>query len=164
MLRHGDGKDLSTRSQISHFDLRHGAARNALVQCGNTARVQPARGGGDPQGVLRRLAIERRGLMIIVQISDTHLTLDTPDAGQRMRDFSLTVADINALDPAPDVIVHTGDIVHNGRQDEYAQAVATLAKARVPVFVLPGNRDDRTNLRAAFSPRGHFALGSGFIT
>jgi 3',5'-cyclic AMP phosphodiesterase CpdA len=60
--------------------------------------------------------------MIIAQISDTHLTLDTPDADQRMRDFALTVADINALDPAPDVIVHTGDIVHNGRQDEYAQA------------------------------------------
>jgi Icc protein len=101
--------------------------------------------------------------MIIAQISDTHLTLDTPDADQRMRDFALTVADINALDPAPDVIVHTGDIVHNGRQGEYARAVATLAKARVPVFVLPGNRDNRTNLRAAFSPRGYFAGASDFI-
>ena len=62
--------------------------------------------------------------MIIAQISDTHIALDTPDADQRIRDFELTIADINALDPAPDVIVHTGDIVHNGRQDEYAQAAA----------------------------------------
>ena len=62
--------------------------------------------------------------MIIAQISDTHIALDTPDADQRIRDFERTIADINALDPAPDVIVHTGDIVHNGRQDEYAQAVA----------------------------------------
>src|SRR5258708_19250158 len=90
--------------------------------------------------------------MIIAQISDTHLALDTPDANQRIRDFALTVVDINALDPAPDVIVHTGDIVHNGRQDEYAQAVATLAKARAPVYVLGGNRDNRPNFRAAFSP------------
>ena len=52
--------------------------------------------------------------MIIAQISDTHLTLDTPDADRRMYDFASTIADINALDPAPDVIVHTGDIVHNG--------------------------------------------------
>ena len=101
--------------------------------------------------------------MIIAQISDTHLTLDTPDADQKIRDFALTVADINALDPAPDVIVHTGDIVHNGREDEYAQAVATLAKVRVPVFALAGNRDNRTNLRAAFSPRGYFVRASDFI-
>jgi 3',5'-cyclic AMP phosphodiesterase CpdA len=101
--------------------------------------------------------------MIIAQISDTHIALDAPDADQRIRDFALTVADINALDPAPDVIVHTGDIVHNGRQDEYAQAVATLAKASVPVYVLAGNKDDRVNLRAAFAAGGYFARNSGFI-
>ena len=56
--------------------------------------------------------------MIIAQISDTHFALDTPDADQRIRDFDHTIADINALDPAPDVIVHSGDIVHNGRRDE----------------------------------------------
>ena len=55
-------------------------------------------------------------IMIIAQISDTHIALDSPDADQRIRDFELTIADINALDPAPDVIVHTGDIVHNGRR------------------------------------------------
>ncbi len=62
--------------------------------------------------------------MIIAQISDTHIALDTPDAERRLRDFERTIADINALDPAPDVIVHTGDIVHNGRPDEYAEAAA----------------------------------------
>jgi 3',5'-cyclic-AMP phosphodiesterase len=101
--------------------------------------------------------------MIIAQISDTHLTLDTPDANQRISDFAITIADINALDPAPDVIVHTGDIVHNGRQEEYAQAVATVAKARAPVYVLGGNRDNRSNLRAAFSASGYFAPDSSFI-
>jgi 3',5'-cyclic-AMP phosphodiesterase len=101
--------------------------------------------------------------MIIAQISDTHITLDTPDAEQRIRDFALTIADINALDPGPNVIVHTGDIAHNGRQDEYAQAVATLAKARAPVYVLAGNRDNRTNLREAFSARGYLAPDSDFV-
>ena len=101
--------------------------------------------------------------MIIAQISDTHIALDTPDADQRMRDFELTVADINALDPAPDVIVHTGDIVHNGRQDEYAQAVATLAKARAPVYVLAGNKDDRATLREAFAGRGYLSSDSDFV-
>jgi len=101
--------------------------------------------------------------MIIAQISDTHLALDTPGADQRILDFELTVTDLNALDPAPDVIVHTGDIVHNGRQDEYARAAAILAKAHAPVYVLPGNKDNRANLLAAFSPRGYLAPDSDFI-
>jgi 3',5'-cyclic AMP phosphodiesterase CpdA len=101
--------------------------------------------------------------MIIAHISDTHLALDTRDADRRMHDFASTIADINALDPAPDVIVHSGDIVHNGRRDEYAQALALLAKARAPVYVLPGNKDDRANLRAAFSAQGYLAPVSGFI-
>ncbi len=101
--------------------------------------------------------------MIIAQISDTHIALDSPDAGRRIRDFALTIADINALDPAPDVIVHTGDIVHNGRRDEYAEAVAIVAKARAPVYVLAGNKDNRANLREAFSGYGYLAPDSGFI-
>jgi 3',5'-cyclic-AMP phosphodiesterase len=101
--------------------------------------------------------------VIIAQISDTHIALDTPDADHRLRDFELTVADINALDPSPDVIVHTGDIVHNGRQGEYAQSVATLSKARAPFYVLAGNKDDRVKLRAAFSACGYLAPDSDFI-
>jgi 3',5'-cyclic AMP phosphodiesterase CpdA len=80
-----------------------------------------------------------------------------------MRDFELVIADINRLDPIPDVIVHTGDIVHSGNPDEYAQALAILAKARPPVYVLAGNKDDRANLRNAFSPCGYLASESDFI-
>lgn len=103
--------------------------------------------------------------MIIAQISDTHLTLDPNDADgeQRIEDFERAIADINALDPAPDVIVHTGDIVHNGREDEYARAAGILAKATVPVYVIPGNKDDRENLKAAFSEAGYLSPCSVFI-
>ena len=101
--------------------------------------------------------------MIVAQISDTHLALDGADSDRRIRDFALTITDINALDPTPDVIVHTGDIVHNGRPEEYAQAVAILEKARAPVYVLAGNKDDRANLRAAFSARGYLTPDSDCI-
>jgi 3',5'-cyclic AMP phosphodiesterase CpdA len=100
--------------------------------------------------------------MIIAQITDTHIALDAPDAGRRLSDFVLTVADINALDPLPDAIVHTGDIAHNGLPEEYAEAAAVLAKAKAPVYVLAGNKDDRANLREAFAAGGYIP-GSGFI-
>jgi 3',5'-cyclic-AMP phosphodiesterase len=101
--------------------------------------------------------------VIIAQISDTHVALDGADADQRIRDFELAIADINRLDPAPDAIVHTGDIVHNGRPDEYERVLATLATARAPVYVLAGNKDDRKNLRRAFSPCGYLASHGEFI-
>jgi Icc protein len=101
--------------------------------------------------------------MIIAQISDTHISLDAADADQRIADLALTVADLNELDPLPDAIVHTGDIAHNGRQDEYAQAEAILAKARAPVYVLAGNKDNRAHLRAAFCASGYLMPGFDFI-
>lgn len=101
--------------------------------------------------------------MIIAQISDTHIALDTPDADRRVGDFERTIADINSLDPAPDVIVHTGDVVHNGRPDEYAQAVATLGKANAPVYAIVGNKDKRENFRSAFSKAGYLRPGDDFV-
>ena len=101
--------------------------------------------------------------MIIAHISDTHIALDSPDANRRLSDFERTIVDINALDPAPDVIFHTGDVVHNGRADEYVETVRILDNAQAPVYVIPGNKDDRTNLRAAFAPHGYLKPGSDFV-
>jgi len=101
--------------------------------------------------------------MIIAQISDTHLTVDDGDSAQRIEDFERVIAHINAADPLPDVIVHTGDVVHNGRPEEYAEAARILAAARAPVHVIPGNKDDRAALRAAFSAGGCFSPLSPFL-
>ena len=79
--------------------------------------------------------------MIIAQISDTHHRAGYAGCRSEIVGPRHTVADINALDPLPDAIVHTGDVAHNGRQDEYAEAVAILAEARAPVYVLAGNKD-----------------------
>ncbi|MGH8202578.1 MAG: metallophosphoesterase family protein [Steroidobacteraceae bacterium] len=89
--------------------------------------------------------------MIIAQISDTHISLRADDGECRAADLERTLADINALDPAPDVIIHTGDVVHGGRREDYAAAASLLAKARAPLYVAPGNRDDRDNLRHSLS-------------
>ena len=85
--------------------------------------------------------------MIIAQISDTHIALGAADADRRAADLGQTLADINALDPPPDVIIHTGDVTHGGRHEDYAVAASLLATARAPVYVAAGNRDDRDNLR-----------------
>src|SRR5487761_611070 len=101
--------------------------------------------------------------MIIAQISDTHIALGAADADRRAADLERTLADINALHPAPDVIIHTGDIAHGGRREDYAAAASLLATARAPVYVAAGNRDDRENLRHSLSRWIRPAPDSGLL-
>jgi 3',5'-cyclic AMP phosphodiesterase CpdA len=103
------------------------------------------------------------GRMIIAQISDTHIAVDVPGADVRRRDLERTIADINQLDPLPDAILHTGDIAQHGRLEEYRLVEAALAKARAPFYLVPGNKDNRANLRDAFSAYGFFPAQSRFL-
>lgn len=85
--------------------------------------------------------------MRIAQISDTHLTLDV---ASREQDFLRCIAQINALDPLPDVVIHTGDVSHDGSDAQYRLAGSLLGSLKVPWFVIPGNKDDREAMKKAF--------------
>lgn len=101
--------------------------------------------------------------MIIAQVSDTHLTVDAPDSEQRLADLRAVIDDINTLDPAPDLIVHTGDIVQNGTVAEYEAAADILGRGRVPVYVMVGNKDGRARLREAFRGHSYLSGDSEFV-
>jgi len=84
----------------------------------------------------------------IVQISDTHVSSDFP---QRLSDLENCVRAINELDTRPELVVHTGDISHNGTSEEYHSAKDVLNQLNMPYFVMAGNRDNRAELLAAFA-------------
>jgi 3',5'-cyclic AMP phosphodiesterase CpdA len=90
--------------------------------------------------------------MIIAQISDTHIDVDGPNGAARHRNLERCVAAINALQPLPDVVIHTGDLTQNGKPAEYDAAKAILSALHCPFHVAAGNRDDRAAIRAAFPP------------
>jgi len=100
--------------------------------------------------------------MIIAQISDTHIELDGPEGAQRMRDLERCVDDINGLDSLPDVVIHTGDLVHNGNPDAYAVAKRILSGLRPPLHVTAGNRDERRALRTTFPAEDELQPGSPY--
>lgn len=56
---------------------------------------------------------------------------------------------INQMEQAPDLVVHTGDVVHNGTEIEYGMAREHLARLSAPLKVIPGNKDRRAELLAA---------------
>lgn len=99
--------------------------------------------------------------MLIAQISDTHILAGSSDpARARAGDLRRCIADINRLDPAPDAVIHTGDTVHTGSAAEYAQLRTLLAPLHAPLYLAPGNRDDRAIFRATFQPD---ASADGFL-
>ena len=55
--------------------------------------------------------------MRIVQISDSHISVKNP---ARTADLANCIMAINDISPAVDLVVHTGDIVHDGLREEYA--------------------------------------------
>lgn len=101
--------------------------------------------------------------MIIAQLSDTHLDPESPTAAARVDALERCIADINRLDPKPDVVIHTGDLVHNGSPEKYRLAARILAALECPFHVAPGNRDDRAAIRASFARGRGLASGSPYV-
>ncbi len=96
--------------------------------------------------------------MLIAHLTDPHLR-PTGHLYQGLVDsnalFEAAVRQVNALDPAPDVVVLTGDLVDEGSPAEYAAAGAALAAIRAPLLVIPGNHDDRNGLRDCLGEHLH---------
>jgi 3',5'-cyclic AMP phosphodiesterase CpdA len=89
--------------------------------------------------------------MIIAQLSDTHIDANGPNGPARLADLERCVADINRLAPLPDIVIHTGDVVHNAKPVEYERAKRALGTLRCPLHIAAGNRDDRAAIRANFA-------------
>lgn len=102
--------------------------------------------------------------MLIAQISDTHILVpgsEHPAVNSRAENLARCVADINAQ--RPDAVIFTGDTVQHGQPEEYARLRALLAPLEAPLYVIPGNRDDRGALRAAFADVGYLPRDDGFL-
>lgn len=95
--------------------------------------------------------------MLIAQLSDPHvraggrLAYGVADTGAFLE---RAVDALLALAPRPDLVLVTGDLAHDGLQEEYGTARAALDRLPMPVAVVPGNHDHRDRLRAAFPIEG----------
>lgn len=91
--------------------------------------------------------------MLIVQISDMHflrkgvLSFGKVDTHQHMEH---TIAAIKALDPAPDIVLISGDLTNDGDLPAFQALAEMLDELGLPIYPVPGNHDDRELIRAAF--------------
>jgi len=97
--------------------------------------------------------------MLIAQITDFHIKARGKIAYRVVDTASClasAVAAVAALDPKPDIIVATGDLTDFGRPEEYELLRELLAPLKQPIYLIPGNHDERDALRRAFRGDGYF--------
>lgn len=138
--------------------MRSSTQRRAAVP-----RRTPPRRVARPARVLR---LVERPAMLLAQISDLHLT----EKGERLFDridtagfLARAVAHLNALEPPADFVIVTGDLVDRGSIAEYQHLRALLGKLRRPFALMPGNHDDRFNLRRAFADHAYWKGAGEFL-
>jgi 3',5'-cyclic AMP phosphodiesterase CpdA len=102
--------------------------------------------------------------MLVAQISDTHIMArasDHPAATLRAECLRRCIADINRQ--GTDAVIFTGDTVQHGQPEEYAHLRELLAPLDVPLYLVPGNRDNNDALRLAFGDQPYLPRNGDFL-
>ncbi|MGP6156013.1 MAG: metallophosphoesterase family protein [Vulcanimicrobiaceae bacterium] len=76
-----------------------------------------------------------------VQISDSHIGFSRPENPNVLGTFTQAVDAINALPQQPAFVVHTGDVTHLSKPEQFDSAKQVLSTLKAPVIVLPGEHD-----------------------
>jgi 3',5'-cyclic-AMP phosphodiesterase len=89
----------------------------------------------------------------LVQISDPHVGAEWGGGDPAAR-LAAAVDSVQALAPAPNAILVSGDLADNAADAEYKRLRELLSPLDAPVHVLPGNHDDRGVMRRHFDLPG----------
>jgi 3',5'-cyclic AMP phosphodiesterase CpdA len=103
--------------------------------------------------------------MIVAQLTDTHIVRggDTYFGVETAAYLAEAIAALHGLEPRPDLVVVTGDLVNSGHDAEYERFAHVMASLRVPYCVIPGNHDERDRMRANLPPATYGGSNAGRV-
>jgi len=150
----------------SHHD--DGIDRRGMLKCMawvGTGLVWSMTGGVATSRIIGQTAASRSSLSF-VQISDSHLGFKRAPNTDVAGTLRQTIARINALPEPPAFILHTGDITHLARPEEFDTVAELLKEAKTErVFYVPGEHDFDTDGNREYLKRyGRGTQGSGWYS
>jgi 3',5'-cyclic AMP phosphodiesterase CpdA len=154
------------KDEILHDHNHDGIDRRGFLKCmawAGTGALCVIQGGVLKSYSLSRLAEiddkATKGELSFVQISDSHMGFNKPANTDVVGTLKAAVDRINALPSPPEFMLHTGDISHLSKPEEFDTAEQILKSARPKdIFYVPGEHDVLNDDGAQYRER--FAKGS----
>ena len=104
------------------------------------------------------------GAFSFIQISDSHIGFSKPANPDSLGTLREAIAKIKALLVKPAFMIHTGDITHLSKDDEFDNADQLIKEAGLEVFYVTGEHDvlDEDRGKSYLSRYGKNAKGAGW--
>lgn len=90
---------------------------------------------------------------LLVQLSDPHIGASWA-ASDPVAGLEAAIDGVLAVGASPDAVLVSGDLADHAADEEYEQVRALLGRIDAPLYVLPGNHDDRDALHRHFGVPG----------
>jgi 3',5'-cyclic AMP phosphodiesterase CpdA len=146
-----------------------GVSRRKVLECMTWAGtgVLWTIAGGVPtsMGIIDgAVAAESNGLTFL-QISDSHVGFDKPANPNALGTLEEAIGRVSALPVKPAFMIHTGDISHLSKPNEFDDADKIISQARLDVHYVPGEHDFLDPDMKLYQDRyGRGAKGAGWYS
>jgi len=162
-----------SKDEIVHDHNNDGIDRRGFLKCmawAGTGALCVMEGG-----ILKSYSLSRRGEigaretageLSFVQISDSHMGFNKPANPDVAGTLKAAVEKINGLSKAPEFMLHTGDISHLSKPEEFDTVDQILKSASAKdVFFVPGEHDVLNDDGKSYQERyGKNAKGAGWYS
>jgi Icc protein len=158
------------KDEIVHDHNHDGIDRRGFLKCmawAGTGALCVMQGG-----VLKSYSLSRMseldpaaaaGELSFVQVSDSHMGFNKPANPDVAGTLKAAVDKINALPASPEFLLHTGDISHLSKPEEFDNVDQILKSTGKEVFFVPGEHDVLNDDGKQFLERyGKGSKGSGW--
>jgi 3',5'-cyclic AMP phosphodiesterase CpdA len=156
----------------AHDHDQGGKSRRDVLECMIWAGTGVLWGlaGGVPVslGVLGRTgpaAADTNGFTF-AQISDSHVGFNKPANPHAIDTLKEAIGRVKALPSKPDFMLHTGDITHLSKPEQFDSAAQLIGESGLDVHYVPGEHDivDEGNGKAYLERYGQKARGTGWYS
>jgi Icc protein len=135
--------DSTNRDEIIHDHNHDGVDRRGFLKCmawAGTGALCVMQGGVLTSYALGEAAKKKvGGDLAFVQISDSHMGFNKPANPDVTATLQVALDRINALPTKPEFLIHTGDITHLSRPEQFDTVGQMLGQREV--FFIPGEHD-----------------------
>ena len=162
----------SKKDELVHDHNHDGVDRRGFLKCmawAGTGALCVMQGGVLKSYSMSRAnewnAAKMAGELSFAQISDSHMGFNKPANPDVAGTLKAAVDKINALSVQPEFLLHTGDISHLSKPEEFDTVDQILKATGKEVFFVPGEHDVLNDDGAQFRERyGKGAKGAGWYS